>query len=163
VFATAHQNAVSKPLLWSHYADSHKGVCIHLSGRANPLRYSFKVEYDAEYPTIPMPRTALENNWELARKMYLTKCDLWSYEEEFRCIRLVMPYAGLSDHLFVQWEGDTAICDAQIALEVTLGCRMDRHARAELVGWVRENAPHVQLFDARQHRARFELERVPVV
>lgn len=158
IYSTAHPNTVKKPLLWSHYSDSHRGICVHLDATRYPLRLSWQVGYAEEYPTLLVPRTA-SPDWSIMEETHLKKSVLWAYEEEFRVVRLLLPDAGAATHLNVQWDGDIAICDPQIVSEVTLGARMPSHMRQQLLAWIEVNAPHVQVWQATLHRHRFELER----
>tara|TARA_E500000318_G_scaffold33562_1_gene33124 strand:+ start:2180 stop:2980 length:801 start_codon:yes stop_codon:yes gene_type:complete len=72
-------------LMWSHYADSHKGICIEFiddptdkfMARAQPVIYS------KDYPVINRLK---DSNDECLKKALLTKSDRWSYEEEYRAI-----------------------------------------------------------------------------
>jgi hypothetical protein len=63
------------PVLWAHYADSHKGLCL-----------GFDVPDDGpqaiDYVENPLKLTRL--NYEVANKMLFTKYEHWRYEEELR-------------------------------------------------------------------------------
>ena len=63
------------PVLWAHYAESHKGLCL-----------GFDVPDD-----VPQPVTYIENplklthlDYQTANKMLFTKYEHWRYEEELR-------------------------------------------------------------------------------
>jgi hypothetical protein len=158
ILCLAHPDTVLKPLLWSHYGDSHRGLCIHFSTAFAPLNLAWQVVYDEEYPTILVPRTA-GSNWDIVLRTHLTKCSLWSYEQEYRVVRIRLAGSGLASHLNVQWDEDVAVCNERIAEEVTLGARMARANRDNFLAWVRENAPHLRIWQASLHRHRFAIER----
>jgi hypothetical protein len=66
----------SNPLLWSHYADHHKGICLGFEipdGDASPVRY-----VKTRTPTRP-PFTE-----QTMRRLLFTKYSGWSYEAEWR-------------------------------------------------------------------------------
>ena len=70
------------PLLWAHYADSHRGFCIEFErtptndfGLAKPMTYS-----DA-YPEVDLFRMLLEQR---AKLSVFTKASCWAYEKEWR-------------------------------------------------------------------------------
>ncbi len=83
-------------LLWSHYADNHKGVCFKLKvmpEKDNPICAAKKVNY------LPKPPSFLDYDklinllasgdlqaWssELYRQYPLAKSDIWNYEREWR-------------------------------------------------------------------------------
>lgn len=69
-------------LLWSHYADSHKGLCIEFDAGMLPIASAMKVHYQDEYPSVdyPMPNDAR------GFAAVLTKARAWEYEDEFRLL-----------------------------------------------------------------------------
>jgi hypothetical protein len=65
-----------QPLLWAHYADNHKGLCLGFDVQTPDL---FKpVQYK---PTMIGPDDNLDNIW---ADLPLVKYDAWNYESEFR-------------------------------------------------------------------------------
>jgi hypothetical protein len=76
-------------LLWSHYADSHRGLCIEFNANVLPFAASMKVNYQDEYPVAeyPMPDDAR------GFSAVLTKARAWEYENEFRL--LLVPKAPM--------------------------------------------------------------------
>lgn len=72
-------------LMWSHYADQHKGLVLQFDVSANPEVFlqAISVEYSTEYPVIEWTDpedTALKIG-------LLRKFKSWSYEQERRIIR----------------------------------------------------------------------------
>lgn len=88
------------PLLWSHYADSHRGLCIHFDHTLDPFRFCNKVTYTKEYPEVVYPFVG-EFDPGLFQKTVLTKAKYWKYEKEFRLwsIRMGNP----SWHMGLTW------------------------------------------------------------
>ncbi len=89
----------SNPLLWSHYADQHKGICLgfdiseesleKIEYRNCPIPYDeIKVIFDGDmYKENPN-----NEKQEIAmKKILLTKYEGWRYEDEVRC------FASLED------------------------------------------------------------------
>jgi hypothetical protein len=81
-------------LMWSHYAQQHKGVCIEFERTASsilgmpdttlPVRYSIKA------PTIDARRYRVADNEErkeIENSLVLTKAADWTYEREWRVIK----------------------------------------------------------------------------
>ena len=74
----------TKLLLWSHYADKHKGICLGFDLKQNTFE---EVEYvdkrlrpeldDEEQFTLPEP---------LQKRLHLLKASDWRYEEELRIL-----------------------------------------------------------------------------
>ena len=73
-------------LMWSHYTNSHKGVCL----KFNVLKdldffvIPFPVKYSDQYPTY----NHLKDRTTLVNDMVLTKSKIWEYENEIRVIKL---------------------------------------------------------------------------
>src|SRR5436190_6634104 len=150
--------AATRPLPWSHYADSHRGVCIHFHTSMPPLAYALPVAYSNESPRILVPRSEQDRREAVYAKL-LTKCDDWKYEHEWRCIRQTHLANVRRPNLMVEWDGDTALADPKVVKAVTFGPMMEAAARDRLTQWVLANAPHVELWRGHCHRSRFEVVR----
>lgn len=79
-------------LMWSHYADSHKGFCIEYDFSQMQELLPFPVFYSDERPLVPWkaalnncPENISEATAELMLGL-LTKDDAWSYENEWRIL-----------------------------------------------------------------------------
>lgn len=71
-------------LMWAHYADNHKGICLEFSNQiALEVGVPMKVAYSHLRTPIRM-YGAQENSLELS---LCTKSSHWAYEEEWRLIR----------------------------------------------------------------------------
>lgn len=64
------------PLLWSHYADNHRGICLGFDVNDRGLK---AVDYVEERPALKMPPTK-----ESANELLFTKYRDWQYEGELR-------------------------------------------------------------------------------
>ena len=78
-------------LMWSHYADGHKGICIEFT---IPPDGCYKI-YEVKYSEIPactinsLHSFLIANQFEainILKGFYLTKSIDWAYEEEYRVI-----------------------------------------------------------------------------
>jgi len=83
---------VDSPLMWSHYADVHKGFCIEYEYHPLDLAFSNNSEF-AMSPAIYTSQLqefhlneVLFSPKEVAHKLYATKSQHWSYEKEHRLI-----------------------------------------------------------------------------
>lgn len=83
-------------LMWSHYADSHKGFCIEYDYSTMKIDshsiFPFPVIYSDKRPLIPW-KAALDNSPENREEAFiqitkglLTKDSIWSYENEWRIL-----------------------------------------------------------------------------
>lgn len=68
-------------LMWSHYASSHRGLCIGFDSRQDFFRDAKPVEYRDELPTVNYVRQSVD---EFAATALLTKATKWAYEQEWR-------------------------------------------------------------------------------
>lgn len=142
-------------LLWSHYADKHSGVCIHIKSEAVPFGASIPVEYSADYPVILLPRE--DGPREHFKRVACTKALGWSYEEEFRLIRLPEWYDAKMRDLLSEWDDQQMILRPDAICGVTAGARMSDATFAELVQIVTSRDPRIPAFRARLHPEQFAL------
>jgi hypothetical protein len=72
-------------LMWGHYADSHRGICLEFDGSALPFSDAKRVRYSKVFPAISLPPTDFA---ETGRLVLLSKSEHWRYEEEWRAVQL---------------------------------------------------------------------------
>lgn len=105
----------SQPLMWAHYADSHKGVAL---GFEVPERLLFKIDYVENRikpdTNVDHSKSSMEG---LIHKLLRTKHSEWSYEDEFRLVRPLENCICESDKFF------TELNETTILKEVILGAR----------------------------------------
>jgi hypothetical protein len=74
-------------LLWAHYADRHKGICLGFDVPESEGKFE-PVEYVAERFPFPEPeqleRQLLDQNPVFTRTLLFTKSEAWKYEKEWR-------------------------------------------------------------------------------
>lgn len=93
---TCFNNSPLHMLMWSHYADMHKGLMFEFKfpkhSNMNEV-LPIKVVYSDSIPILNLNWENVENNVfnesanEFAKKTILTKSQAWSYEKEYRLIR----------------------------------------------------------------------------
>lgn len=104
-------------LLWSHYADGHKGVCLELSGlqTAKDGIIQGEVEYSTRRNSITIAEAiGLDANTgqagETLRKVFFHKSDAWKHEREYRLVarqspkRVVHPQLRYPEGSFIRLE-----------------------------------------------------------
>jgi len=152
-------DAMGNPLTWSHYADHHRGVAIHFDTTLPPFRFALPVEYSQTYPESVVPRI-YQDPLEHMKRSFLTKSHWWSYECEFRIIKVDW-WASQRDpratSLLVQWKDTTAITSPEAVVGITLGARMPARERAELTAKIRAYFPGIEIWHASLHRSRYEI------
>lgn len=80
-------------LMWAHYADAHKGICLEFAIEDENYRQSFfGVEYSDKKPVIGKIRRfddgALKMDIDNEGKIFRVKSKEWQYEQEVRAIRI---------------------------------------------------------------------------
>lgn len=77
-------------LMWSHYAQSHMGICFEfIRARNNPLgdeEICSPVKYERNYPKIDLGQMLPTPDGQTMKFMMWTKSCEWSYEKEWRLI-----------------------------------------------------------------------------
>lgn len=76
-------------LMWSHYADGHKGFVIEFETNSSLFKHLFKVCYPKELPNIPMAQFISEGMKGIntsSNLLVTSKFKGWSYEKEYRMI-----------------------------------------------------------------------------
>lgn len=72
-------------LMWAHYGDSHKGVCLEFDTSEWLFRLAAKIHYSETYPLVD---TANQTPEEIMRETLLRKSKEWEYEQEWRIVSM---------------------------------------------------------------------------
>ena len=74
-------------IMWSHYADCHKGLCLEFNSHIAPFNKSFEVIYDSNFPKIDTKILFEdEHSLEIIRKFLTYKSKDWKHEQEIRIL-----------------------------------------------------------------------------
>lgn len=71
------------PLMWSHYADSHAGVCLGFDPEVSYFRIAQPVRYTRKRSVVD---PSVQNNEQMLDASLYTKSLDWAYEEEWRIV-----------------------------------------------------------------------------
>lgn len=123
-FSTSSKNL----LLWSHYANSHQGICIQfvLDNNFFESAKHFEVKYSNKRPVIDT--SELYNNYDYLINQMSIKSRDWAYEKEYRFYSLL--------------SGCTRICDTDIYTKtfdmanlgnVVLGYKCNKEDRTKII------------------------------
>jgi len=130
-------------LMWSHYADSHQGICIGF--RASPTDYYFRralpVNYADEYPNI----TLFDDNDKRMEATLLTKSNHWKYEKEWR---IVEHQEGAGIHPYPE---EMLAC-------VILGLNFPQECREEIINMLASKHRKVEILEAKMCERKFAIE-----
>ncbi|WP_233620265.1 DUF2971 domain-containing protein [Burkholderia multivorans] len=153
------------PVMWTHYADTHRGVVIRLRDypefdspyiRAKPVNYVAETPrlVDEEFLSDMLSgRTSFNVNALLERLIY-TKSAGWAYEREWRI------YSGNGRRKDAAHE-DLRFGSFELD-EVLFGLNISDENRSSLTRIVRESYPHAKLQVARRNPDAFGMTFAPV-
>ena len=117
-------------LLWSHYTDKHKGICIGFSLKPATEYYFIR---EVEYPIKMVKKNFFtDENVETLKYLVLTKSHYWEYEEEVRAVAL--NYKGLVD---IHPGG---------VKKIIFGYKSDDSFIQEIHNIVRKNYSHIDIY-----------------
>jgi len=140
-------------LLWSHYANGHKGVKIyfnteHIKTISENL---FPVFYSEERPGIDITDPNHENAEEVCRSIIQTKNKSWHYEQESRWIIHRDECIKENGRMYIPFLPEAI-------RRIDLGCRCNK--REDIMAVLKENKAykHVKMYDALVHEHKFALE-----
>ena len=135
-------------LMWSHYADNHKGFSVEYDSReGTKLReLAHKVTYTNEVPSLAAADFAPPNNEKAFDALWLTKAKCWEYEQEWRVMMN---------------EGDKSFQAPSAIISVAFGARMPESDRVMLARVLRHQ-PDINFKEARLKEGQFLIEIVDV-
>ena len=136
-------------LMWSHYADGHKGFCLQFN--INPKLYPFgemlfQVQYTSSYPQI----TITKNHKDQTRKVLLTKSTSWEYEKEWR---IFDPDDSLGIRVF----------PADMLTGVIFGCEMPHENRQLIREWAKGRDIPLKFYQTTKKEKEFGLEIIKAI
>lgn len=135
-------------LMWSHYSESHKGICLKFDVLADPRAFfaPFKVEYEEEYPVWNHIKTDVG---ESTRKLITTKAKAWEYEQEYR----VLKFGDPSNHGFKK----------EALVEIIFGYKASESFIAEIKALVKmARMDHIAFSRASVNSSEFKLNIIPL-
>lgn len=132
-------------LMWAHYADCHRGICLEFASTDVPLSAAQPVEYASEYPALNLEAIVTKEELRAAAPWMLTKADHWRYEKEWRVLD------------FETGPGAKPI-PAFCLTGVILGCRIPPDEEAKVQQWIADWPSEIKLYRARQSKSSFRLE-----
>jgi hypothetical protein len=130
-------------LMWSHYADCHKGICMKFKTTGGKLFGCdlLNVDYVENYPNL----SVYDNpDYEWVRKHLTTKSLAWRYEEEWR--------------IMYERTGCQFLSENEELSGVILGARISRRNKELVLKCLSENNCKAKLYQARECKGKFGLD-----
>ena len=128
-------------LMWAHYADAHRGVCLRFMPRNEFFLKAQRITYSEPYPTT----TIFDDNLARMKAMLLTKSDDWSYEQEWRILE---QDRGPGEYPF-----PPSVLDA-----IIVGCRASKSDVERVIGLADRSPSKPRVLYARRSNRSFRLE-----
>jgi hypothetical protein len=135
-------------LMWSHYADSHRGICLRFRAFSTTPFFgkAQRVIYQSARPKL---NVVLDSHETQSEKALLTKADFWSYEEEWRIVEYE-PGPGI--HQF----------PPELLDGIILGAKISPTDRQKVLGWAAMRGNSFEILQAQFSDSEFRLNIVPV-
>ena len=121
-------------LMWSHYADSHRGVCLQFEGTSHTPFFGMaqKVRYQIEYPIV---NPIVDEPDKMVNLALLSKAKFWKYEKEWRII-LVEEGPGIQKF------------PPELLKGVILGASISNENTMKVISWAEERNLPLQIYKA---------------
>lgn len=134
-------------LLWSHYADSHQGVCLEFDTRISdsPFAMARPVDYRDNYCSL-----CFDENYDsekITEMVCLTKSKDWKYENEWRVIGSA---------------SGTIKFPAESLTGVIIGSKISQRNLKSVESWVNQRNKPVTLYKTIQNPNSFSLKIIEV-
>lgn len=131
-------------LMWSHYADQHRGYCLefeatdhtYMFGEAHPVSYS------DDYPSVEFYTVTSSEKVHLS---FLSKYRGWSYEQEWRVVD-TRNGPGLRSY------------PPELLRGVSFGLRMLDSDKTRIREWMKQREHSVKFYECRQDDRRFQID-----
>jgi hypothetical protein len=140
------------PLLWSHYANGHSGLCIHFASDRGVFGAAQRVHYGRHRPTLLFPFTGVGSK-QVAVRATLRKGLCWRYEEEFRFIRY--PDTQYAD-VGLDFKGQSARFDPKLVTGVTVGARPRDEYLPSVLTLAKKHTPPVPVWRANPSKNSYD-------
>ena len=142
------------PVIWAHYSDKHKGLCLGFElpeMTADPERdITTRVRYVPELVKFPPKflNLAPANQLEFVRNLLFTKYKNWAYEEEIRMWNPLQNKDG--DLYFLEFDETIRL----VEIIVGVNCAVSRRTLERALG---SSATEVKIAKARRAYDKFEI------
>jgi hypothetical protein len=140
-------------LMWSHYADCHKGCCLEFSTVKSIFKTARIIKYPPSYPNHRFLDCVNVNKRELLYKLrFFTKANLWNYEQEWRVLFDKENEKGPGLYEF----------EKEALTGIIFGCQMIPEHKDLVRKLVANQNPRIQLYQAEPCKGKFKMEIFPI-
>ena len=135
-------------LMWSHYANSHKGICLtfNFDNDIDFPRFAYKVEYPDFYPKI---KSIGGDQLKHDQQIFANKSKEWEYEKEIRIIR--------DSKWHDKFRGAIAF-NPIVLTEIKFGYKSSEEDIKTVSNLALQKYPHIKLYRSQLKKAEFGIE-----
>jgi len=131
-------------LMWSHYANHHKGFCLEYDTKEEPFCNVCPVDYVIDFPEIKSHFLFEDDDLKTYIRLLTTKFRDWSYEREWR---IIGPSAG-----------SKLKYSSQALKAIYFGTKTDPQDMETIRNIVRSYNENVQLYKGKMNETRFQID-----
>ena len=142
-------------LMWSHYADDHKGFCIGYDVKKliDSIDYNEKIigpnptaciQEKINYSKVIPEFSLFDRDYEKVVNLLTTKSIDWKYEDEYRILK-------------INSCNKTIKLDDETIKEIILGCKMNNSVKQEIREIVNNNLHGTKILEANMSLKKFKL------
>lgn len=135
------------PVMYYHYADAHRGMCLKFRTSLDYFASSEQVEYSKQHPEIDY---FSDDDGTEFKRLFLTKYESWSYEKEWRIVDFSSTYSAGKSRF--------PLYPSELLEGVIFGYLMPREDRLRIVRLLNDAGRAVPFFEAKLQAKSYELE-----
>ncbi len=151
----------SNRLMWSHYGQSHKGICVGFRTRPNigeavlPFAANFlEVKYISDRPVWSIKAMMSGNQQaDVITQTFFRKDKVWEYEKEWRYTSPIDDGAKISNG------GDIIKIGSNEIVEIVFGMRVSKKSRISITDMISRSGKSPLMYDTKFAEKSFELVR----
>ena len=142
-------------LMWSHYADKHRGFVLQFDTEVLLQSFSPRPQ-EIFYPPEESYPSIKDFNEKGCMNMFLiTKSSHWAYEKEWRILM------HIEDEDNPEEEGKVYRFEKGLITGIIFGCEMKSPEKTEISEWVREYQPQIIPYDAIKDDNFYHINAMP--
>lgn len=139
-------------LMWSHYSNSHKGVCLTFDMEKD--EQFFNIPYKVAYPaTYPKMNPFTDSNGKEVQLILATKSQEWEYEKEIRVIK--------EKDVMKQYRGAIKF-NPEALTEIKFGYKISVENVKILKDLITDKYPHIKFYGSKLKKGQFGIQFFPI-
>lgn len=133
-------------LMWSHYSDSHKGICLQFNANKELSLFweAYKVTYQDNYPIVNVMEM---DKYDQFFNLFATKSRHWEYEKERRVIK-TPDEGGSKVYKF----------ETELLTGIILGAKISPDYEQTVLDWVRQKKTPTKIYKAKINNKAYRLD-----